>query len=187
MKGRSEAWWKCNTGVEIAFRKPVFTWFAGLWLFGYQPDRNPIIAINNDPTTDLWVPFTPLLGVQIAPEAFPTLKELVVCTSVKVAITIKPFSWQLVMLSSPQMNIITTCTIASIAAHPATRSFSLATGPTRMQLTLSWAKSEMNISWSNSASAKPSMFKLAKQCWKVWKFPNLVDYTRPSICFKCEQ
>ena len=53
------------------FCKSVFTWFAGLWLFSYQPNRNPIIAINNDPTTDLWVPFTPLLGVQIAPEAFP--------------------------------------------------------------------------------------------------------------------
>lgn len=62
------------TGVEIAFWESIFTQFTGPQLLDYPTgdnSRDPIIVVRNDPTADLQVPFTPLLGLQIAPKAFP--------------------------------------------------------------------------------------------------------------------
>lgn len=59
------------TGVEIAFRESTFTRFTGPQLLNYEPARDPINAVKNDLTADLQTPFTPVLGIQIAPEAFP--------------------------------------------------------------------------------------------------------------------
>ena len=59
------------TSVEIAFRESIFTRFAGPQLLNYEPAGDPITAVNNDPTADLRIPFTPVLGIQIAPRNFP--------------------------------------------------------------------------------------------------------------------
>jgi hypothetical protein len=49
--------------VEIAFRESIFTRSAGPQLLDYVP--------SFDPTADVRGPFTPALGLQIAPKAFP--------------------------------------------------------------------------------------------------------------------
>jgi hypothetical protein len=49
--------------VEIAFRESIFTRFAGPQLLDHVP--------SFDPTADVYGPFTPALGLQIAPKAFP--------------------------------------------------------------------------------------------------------------------
>ena len=51
------------TGVEIAFRESVFTRFAGPQLLKH--------VSSIDPTADARSPFTPALGLQIAPKAYP--------------------------------------------------------------------------------------------------------------------
>ncbi|KAI1788921.1 hypothetical protein LXA43DRAFT_974534 [Ganoderma leucocontextum] len=50
------------TGVEIAFRESIYTRYAGPQLLHH--------ASSVDPTVDVRVPFTPALGLQIAPKAF---------------------------------------------------------------------------------------------------------------------
>jgi hypothetical protein len=54
------------TDVEIAFRESTFTRYAGPQLLNY--------ALSIDPTVDLRIPFTPTLGLQIAPKAFPYIE-----------------------------------------------------------------------------------------------------------------
>lgn len=51
------------TNVEIAFRESVFTRSAGPQLLNHVP--------HGHPTADLRAPFTPALGLRIAPKAFP--------------------------------------------------------------------------------------------------------------------
>ncbi|EIW74633.1 hypothetical protein CONPUDRAFT_140422 [Coniophora puteana RWD-64-598 SS2] len=54
------------TDVEIAFRESVYTRYAGLRLLDHVP--------SVDATADVRGPFTPALGLQIAPKAFPYLE-----------------------------------------------------------------------------------------------------------------
>ncbi|KAI1781865.1 hypothetical protein LXA43DRAFT_977865 [Ganoderma leucocontextum] len=51
------------TGVEIAFCESIYTWYAGPQLLHHASSVNP--------TVDVRIPFTPALGLQIAPKAFP--------------------------------------------------------------------------------------------------------------------
>ncbi|KAG8983867.1 hypothetical protein FRB90_005683 [Tulasnella sp. 427] len=52
------------TDVEIAFRESIYTQYAGPQLL----DR----VLSIDPTVDVRVPFTPAIGLQIAPKAYPS-------------------------------------------------------------------------------------------------------------------
>jgi hypothetical protein len=54
------------TDVEIAFRESIYTRYAGLKLLDHVSSVNP--------TVDVRIPFTPALGLHIAPKAFPYLE-----------------------------------------------------------------------------------------------------------------
>jgi len=54
------------TNVEIAFRESTYTRSAGPQLLDHAP--------SVDPTADVRVPFTPALGLQIAPKTFPHIE-----------------------------------------------------------------------------------------------------------------
>jgi hypothetical protein len=51
------------TDVEIAFREFIYTRYAGPRLLDH--------VSSVEPTVDVHVPFTPALGLQISPKAFP--------------------------------------------------------------------------------------------------------------------
>jgi hypothetical protein len=55
------------TDVEVAFRESVFTRFAGPQFMDHFSSGDP----KEDPTVNVRGPFTPALGLQIAPKATP--------------------------------------------------------------------------------------------------------------------